>query len=530
MSDTNPFCELFNYSKIEKIYNSNKDKPWNQWLDFVKLLTPGKQGIVGLFKTKTDGLTCVFKLSQAIDNVIEHESKVMDGVKKLALFCPHFCKSFGLIPCERNPDTVEDENPFIKNPDVKYMLQDHILLQEFVEKSNKLYTFIKSPKIHEDVLYSLIKQVLLAMCIAQKEIKLSHYDLHSTNIMVKRCKKDDVFVYVLDESNQLCVPTLGFFPIIIDYGFSYIDGLNDGPLLSSMDHTDSGFTPDRFDRMVDPKLFLVTVSSEIKGARGTTQSQKLRTVVRNIFNSLSIDWYTGWDENKDDSASARVSKVFDKYSKYSDLFYTHSNFCLDIIHSLVVLPMEKQDYKRLDIATKTFVKEWAKIEDQITNDKYNLFILKHLIESARHVRVAYMEGENIPNTVKDFKRGVAQGIDKVAKFCNPINVNYEKMLCSLFIMATSMEGIYYEELLARETTREAEIEEMSIKKIEHMYAAVDMNIPTPYTYNEKTNIFLINNITGVTTSFKLNSDEIEQMNKTHSICRGTLAYEISKNK
>ena len=41
------------YHELVQYFDSNKQKPFEEWLTFVKVLDkPGKQGIVGLFQTK----------------------------------------------------------------------------------------------------------------------------------------------------------------------------------------------------------------------------------------------------------------------------------------------------------------------------------------------------------------------------------------------------------------------------------------------------------------------------------------------
>ena len=47
------------------------------------------------------------------------------------------------------------------------------------------------------------------------------------------------------------------------------------------------FMSDRFDWVADPKLFLVTVSNEIRYKRKTKISLKLKHIVKNIFGNLT---------------------------------------------------------------------------------------------------------------------------------------------------------------------------------------------------------------------------------------------------
>jgi hypothetical protein len=536
MTEINPLGDLCGYSKFLQLFEINKDIPWHDWLEFKELFgKPGKQGVVGLLQTKKldkDGKhqMCVFKLSQHIDYLSVHENVIMIGLNELAPYCPHYCKSFGTIECKRNPNSKTGGNPFMLTGDVKYLIKEEMLLQEYIDKSNKFYNYIKSDRIEEDILYSTVKQILLAVAMAQKHKNFSHYDLHSLNIMMKKCNKDVVFVYVLDEDNQLCVPTLGHFPVIIDFGFSYINDMEDGPLWPTLGHTASGFTSDRYDRIVDPKLFLVTVSDEIREMRDTKKSRIFRKIVKNIFKPLTIDLEAGWDEITDIDATDDISDIIEDYAGKSNIFNKQSSHCIDLLQSLIILPMESQEHNKPKISFKSFIKEWVKIENEITNSYYNLYILKGLVDAARYVRSAYMDPETCVSAVTEFKTMVQSRIDEVSKFCAPKNLNYEKLLCSLYVLVTNMEGMYYKTLQYDMIEKEKEYDKMPIKTIEQMYAAIDSNIPTKYVYNKNTTVFLMNSIKKNTSVFKMTEPEIQKINKTHSFCRGSVIYDIYKDK
>jgi hypothetical protein len=111
--------EINDYSKLVSYYEKYKNKPWEQWLEFDKTLKPGKQGIVGLLNlnrksSSRKDLKYVFKLSQYINYLIQHESVVMKGLNEISCFCPHFCKAIGTIKCKVNHKTQKEGNPFDK--------------------------------------------------------------------------------------------------------------------------------------------------------------------------------------------------------------------------------------------------------------------------------------------------------------------------------------------------------------------------------------------------------------------------------
>lgn len=526
----NPLGNLSGYSDILKIYNENKDKDWSEWLEFKEIFgKPGKQGVVGLLNVKGTKLKVIFKLSQNIDYLAQHEFNIMNGLNELSSYCPHFCKSICLIECLRNPKTLSTHNPFEAQGDVKYMIKDHMLVAEHVDKSNKFYNYIKSKeKINEEILYSTVKQVLLAISIAQKKKQFSHYDLHSLNIMMKKCNKDVVFVYVVDEENQLCVPTLGHYPVIIDYGFSYINDMQDGPLFPTLGHTASGFTSDRFDEFVDPKLFLATVSYEIKNMRKSKKSKVFRRIVKNMFGKLNISLDSGWNQDETEDVTDEVLYFTEEYSEKSIMFSEYESFCIDLIQTLVILPLEEQDHNKPTKSFKAFLKEWVKIENQITNHYYNLYILKGVVDAARSVRAAYMDPETTKFAVEDFTKMVDAKINEVTKFCNPKKLNYETMLCSLYVFANNIEGIYYEAMDEYSRTRKKEYSKIPLRSIDQIYAAVDTNIKTEYNYSDKTTVFVMDSIGRKTGVFTIDEEQAKKINSAHSFCRGTMLYDMYK--
>jgi hypothetical protein len=522
------------YKRLLTHFENNKDKKWSEWLDFEKILDkPGKQGIVGIFKMKNEGKKIekdepkyVFKISQNINFLAYHELIVMQGLNEVSQFCPHFCKGIGLITSEVEPSR-KSKNPFdIKS---KYPIKKEILLCEFIENSSKFYNYIKSSKIDENMLYSTIKQILMGVNIAQKMTKFVHYDLHSNNIMIKKCYKDLVFVYKLDDDNQFCVPTFGYYPIIIDYGFSYISNMDDGPLWTSLAHTDVGFMSDRFDWVADPKLFLISVSDEIKYKRGTKKAKKLRRIVRNIFAPLKIDIESGWDDVEKKGAVDYVLDIFETCNEKSKIFDEYDYYCIDILQSLIILPLEEQDHSDIDNIFEIFLKEWVKIENEISNEFYNLYILKEVVNAARDVRSMYMNTETKNEAVGIFRTNVYKAIEEVSKFCIPKNLHFEKLLCSLLILAQNIEGILYDIIEARMKVKRKEYNKMPLKNIDQIYAAIDVNIKDEYKYNDKTIFYIIDMVNKTNDLFEIPKDEIENINELSNLSRGCYVYDLYKD-
>ena len=572
-----------NYNILLDYFEKHKHINFNDWLEFGECFkSQGKQGIIGLLRKKktyevgmkilykkrdipativdidavdnsfhikiededtiistldvniqhlndantSDEPKYVFKLSQYTNYLAYHEMIVMQGLKKICSYCPHFCKGFGVVKTKVEPRFRKTSNPF--KIVSKYPIEKEILLCEYVSKSSKFYNYIKSEKIHEDVLYSVIKQVLMGITIAQKEKQFTHYDLHSNNVMIKKCNKDLVFLYKLDDDNQFCVPSLGYLSVIIDYGFSFISDMEDGPLYTSLCHTDAGFISDRFDWVSDPKLFLVTVSDEIKDKRRTKKAKKLRRIVKNIFAPLKIDWESGWDDVEKKGAVDYVANMLEPHNKISRLFDQYDYYCLDLLQSLIILPLEKQDYSNIKKSYETFLCEWIKIENEISNEFYNLYILKEIIDVARLVRPEYMKSQTRDKAIATFRNTLYDTLNKVSAFCIPKNLHFEKLLCSMYVLCKNMEGILFEIIDARMRDKKKEYDKMLLETTEQIFATINVNLPDEYVYNENTQILIVDNVLKTNDIFQIPTDEIDNINNLNQLARGTYINDLYK--
>jgi hypothetical protein len=439
------------------------------------------------------------------------------------------------------PEFIELDPQYLKAPQInttkfrglhgnaiisKYPIEKDLLLCEYIENSSKFYNYIKTKDVQEDMLYSIIKQVLMGVNVAQKKKKFTHYDLHSNNVMIKKCNKDLVFIFKYDKDNQFCIPTLGYYPIIIDYGFSYISDMEDKPLWTSLAHTDAGFMSDRFDWVADPKLFLMTVSDEIKDKRKTEKSKKLRRIVRNLFYPLKIDVESGWDDDEDKGSVDYVLDMLDIYNDSSKIFKNFDYYCVDILQSLIILPLQPQDFSNMGKIYKAFLKEWCKIENEISNEFYNIYILKQVVDIARNIRPEYLKKDTRMDAITIFQKNVYKAINKVSAFCNPKNINFEKFLCSLLLLAENIEGLLYEVISTRMQEKQKQYDKLPLQSLEQIYAAIDVNIQDTYVYNKNT-VFCIIDVENETNDlFELPEDEIDNLNELNNLSRGCYVYDL----
>jgi hypothetical protein len=534
MLQNSPLNEISGYYNILYTYQQNKYTDWKKWLTHKQTFQkPGKQGIVGILSINDseDDKKCpdiVYKISQYINYLVQHEYAVMNGLNDISPYCPHFCKSVGIISCNIDPRYKKsDGNPFIIKS--KYPIDKEVLLMENVDNSCKFYNYIKSPKVSEDVLYSTVKQVLMAIKIAQHKKQFSHYDLHSFNIMMKKCDSDVVFLYIIDENTQFVVPTRGHYPVIIDFGFSYIKDMDDGPLWPSMGHTNVGFMSDRFDWVADPKLFLVTVSAEIRNKRQTARAKKFRHITKNLFNTLDIDWQSGWDTITEFGAMDHVSKILNCNTvKESKVFDKYEHYCLDLIQTLIILPLEPNDFSDMYISYNAFVTEFIKIEKVIGDAFYNLYILKGIVDIARIVRPDYLSKSTRENAINYFRQAIYERINFISAWSRPKEIHFELMLCSLLEFVRKMEGCLYHHITKLMTKKEKKYDKLPLKSVEQIYAAIEVNIPDTYTYTEKTKVFIFDGVMEKSDTMYIPQEHLKDINNTHPLVRGTYLYNLYK--
>jgi len=517
------------YRNIEK-YEKIKRKvgcPNSNDIKFIRNFSnQGKQGIAGLVSVGEH--TLAFKMSQYINHIIIHESFIMDALTNLRNFCPHFCKNVAICNVPVNGNYRKIPNPFEVSS--KHSITTDTLLMEYID-GKKLYTMIKDPNVSDNIIFSAIKQLLFGISVAQEKIEFTHYDLHSCNVLMKKCNPNYVSLYVLDKDNQFCVPTFGYCPTIIDFGFSYSNNLTNGPIFSSLAHTDVGFMTNQFDPIADPKLLLVSISEEIKRYRSSSTATVFRNIVRNIFSCLDIDWESGWDNYEIPGAADHILEEIEKITVQSNIFNKYPHYCIDIIQTLITLPLEKLSKNDLEISYSIMVNEFYKIEKELSSSIYHIYIFKKIVDSARKVKQMYHSGtDGRIEAVRTFKADVLDVMRSVADFCSPKNIHYEKLLCSLYCFANASQRILYDVIEVKNAETTEQYSELPLTTVEQIYGAIETNISHNYQYDESSIINIYNSYNETSSSLSdLPSELIEILNSAHPLLQGSILYEYSNH-
>jgi hypothetical protein len=488
----------------------------------------GKQGILGIFVNDKTDKKCVYKLSQTMDFTVPQEYAVMEDLNRIREFCPHFCKAYGKVKTPIITHYRNVDNPF------EYTKQDgtiqtDVLLMEYIDSSRKLYRYIKSKDIPPYIITSLIKQTLLADMIAGEHLKFSHYDLHSNNVLVKKCETNSVFFYILDENRTYMVPTYGYCPTIIDFGFSYSKNCDEKPLYGALAHTNVGFLSSTYDQHADAKLFLSSVSYEMKKYKKSPESERLRQLISHIYSNCHVDMESGWDDNDDDGISKQLLRRMNSQFKRSAFFKEQGYHVVDMLQSLVQLPLtSRHTNDTIEDMTSILVTEFLKIEREISNDFYNMYIMKIIIESCIRHRDLYLDKQTREKAVAKFKSDILAGIDSIVKFCNP-RINWEKLLCCLLCLSKCIENYCYEKMKKLMARKRRDYNNMGLRSVTEIYEAIEANIPSHFVFDDRTEIYVWDCMEKRSYKMRVPKQMISVLNETHPYERGIMMYEYLSN-
>jgi hypothetical protein len=490
-------------------------------------LKQGKQGITGVVRDAT-GKEMVYKISQDMSFLPEHEYAIMDSLASIGDFCPGFLRPIALIPIPINPHFRDPNiNPFSAHS--KPIVQN-VLFVEYIDQSTTLAELIQDDSIDDNVVINVIKQVLMSVLIAQREVQFVHYDLHSENILVVQGPVDSVNLYRLDEANAIALPTLGYVPTIIDFGYSSSVGLQGKHLGSSLGLTKWGYLAPYFDEVADMKLFLVSVSEDFKRSRPTALTEEFRSMTKHLFKPLQIDWETGWDINRDVNIMDEIYHVMQNERETSKVWTEDSYAPLDILQHMVPVPLRRSravlSEHELRKAYKHFMGEFRKIEDEINDTFYTLYVFHHMVIIALEVEKRYRKPATRTKAIQEFADRVFGIVYSVAKFVQLKNVHWELLLCSLFVIQEQLAGRMFElmqQLVQRKTTQYAQLDMSSLDQV---FTLLDLLFPTRWHGTPDSIVTMYDVLERDANQYMLSDKEWDAVNEEHPVHRGMVILEI----
>jgi hypothetical protein len=434
----------------------------------VCMLKPGKQGVVGIVYDKNT-LTAysVFKIACMFGHIATHEHSTFAALDAIHTYCPFFVRGKGYVPeMKINSDITETDNPF--RVDDRPVLMD-VVFMEYISNAKKLVQFVRHAPIHDSVLASQVLLCLAATRTAFRLCRFTHYDLHSENILVQRCgAPTDVFVYRDSNAGRtFLIPTHGFVPRIIDYGFAYADTMT--TLMSPLAFMNNGYTSHRPDPYADFRILLVSFLDDCRRSRpNNALTDILDTLVHKLFDGQLLDYESGWFVNDKRSCCEFVRHHMQALTSVSPTFCENDLFIYDYFQTMISIPVTDTAYTdrstesvldELHMGIKAILKEFRVIERDFANDTtICTYILRRMLQHAQAVRSQYFAAHD-PDTetgetgeaaaVRTFKNAVFDTIKPLKPFYDA-KINYAKLLVAIYTCAETIQSLLTREVRYRE--------------------------------------------------------------------------------
>lgn len=506
------------HRNFENYYEQNKNKPWYDWLviDDKNDIKNGKQGYTGLLTHPNNKkLCCIYKTSKEDDNVVEHEYKILKHLETLANYCPHFHQAYGIIPFECNLNMTDE--PLIINPKYKRVNRDMLLMQYIHNRCNfRQLMEDKKLNIGDNIIINIMKQISLIIHM-YNDHKFTHYDLHTENILIRDCNPNMFILYIINKRLFL-LPTYGYIPNIIDFGFSYCDYKPINTLTCTLVHTKYGFTSERFDPYTDLKLFFISTVDDISEMEDRNNLyDKLSNMSRNIFSGMNIQWTSGWDNSKIIDPVLSVRQLVKDYVKNS-LLFSNSDIWVDTIQLLIDIPLSKLPYHQLETSFQSFIEEFIKFEERTTSKTLLNYILKIFVKYVKQYRVSYIS-ENVDENkwaVLEIKRNFLDEYTQILNYHIP-DIDYDKMICSLLLMSQCIEGLFYENLQKKYEEKDKQYSIMRLKSPLEFYDVLNINFPVlekeRKQITNKSSIIVVDHDNMKSCTITLSKEEFQMLNR-----------------
>lgn len=524
--------------QFEQYFQLHQDEPWHVWLTVAgakkkphdseeddaasSSRMDGKQGYVGILQhPHNKSLTCLYKISRVDDNLVDHEYRMLRALEPLAQYCPHFHRVYGKLPFDCNVH-YEDACPLTFSSKTKIVRREMLLMQHISHKYD-FHEMIQDESIKDDLIVTLVKQVLLCVHL-MNEFHFTHYDLHTENILIRNCNPNLFLLYLLNDETELLLPTFGYLPNVIDFGFAYAD-VSPNPLTCTLVHTQEGFTSARFDPFADLKLFFISSTDDI-GRQEHRQriAKRLSNITRNIFSGMNVSWSSGWDKSKLISPVKIIQELIRDTVSQSVLF-TKSDLWFDSIQQLMQLPLSPMPYHDLEKACRGFIEEFVKFEERIISKTLLNYILRVFIRHVCTYKSSYLKGgEEGMWALIEIKKLFLEEYTQLVNYHVP-SIDYEKMVCSLLLMAECMEGLLYDALQKRYKEKDDQYNIMRCKSPLECYKILEHNFQiASKPFSLKSQIFIIDHPQRRSKTINLSKHDLHILDQLKTDAPATARY------
>ncbi len=427
------------------------------------------QGHIAICESETNGVITplVVKIPKGICFLIDHEAQILQDLNTLNL--PHFCKY--------------------------YSHSENKIYMEYININNQIVSFDAFLNNFDEIGINLIKQVIMTLAIAQKYLEFTHYDLHCDNILVKEVDKNSVYLYVLDEENQFCVPSNGYCAVIIDYGYAHTKNTYAN---GSLEFTNLGYTPIIYDKYVDCMRFLITTSRMIR-----SNNKIYRNIVRNIYPLENIVSMTsGWFQDNicKNIFTILCEKIKNENSSLTNIFYKKPIQTLLLLQSMIVKPIDdKSNHDNITLDYYQCSQEFNKLISNST-PKEQLQLLKKIVNCVK-------TNSNF-NTIEELK-----------------NMDFSLFQEYIFNLQKSLSSYINFQIKIIESQK-ADIYSKIKLKTEQIFGALDFNFKSKFSFDIFTKVYMWKD--NKMTEFEIPGKYIKKLNSIASPLKGTYLYDLYK--
>lgn len=414
------------YNKINEILNDIKHT--NSIIDSCNLYVNGDWCKVNRFLHTSDDrlstvgsghiidnpeLNFIWKVCESWDYTIFAEMRIMKQLEEMFEWNPHFVRLYNLVELPINTRFSCDPRKFIpfqyknKSGDdehMKKMCKNHFMLMEELQGHLSVYDYFKivndngGHKIN-NIIYSVLIQTLLSIYNANKYCDFTHYDLHTSNVLMEDTD-DNYRLYITEDNNKFFVKTYGLSTVIIDTGYSYSSTLKNSTIDTCITNFPIGYTPICSNINHDFRTFLLNIVWDYPRESSETREIKniLKSYSEKYYKNNHINMKTGWLKLKKENIFVLKTYIEDitKLCSKKSIIYDYAINCFDVFSHLVSLPFENETTEKINI----------KYHREKFMNFYNLFIRienkcgkssnfrKYIFKSVIHIFHKYLNTDN----------------------------------------------------------------------------------------------------------------------------------------
>ena len=147
------------------------------------------------------------------------------------------------------------------------------------------------------------------------------------------------------------------------------------------------------------------------------------------------------------------------------------------------------------------------------------------LKEKSEISCQYLDKKTRKASIVTFQQNVQEFLNSILEFCNPC-INYEKLFCSLIVFTNCMKGILYTTIKEQMRGKIKEYSHLKLTKPEHMIGVIEANIEEEYKYSTNTSITVLDLTNKCSKEFKLNGEQVIEVNKLHSFFQGNYLTNI----